>query len=92
MNYELKQTKKLLYRFKDNFFIVPANEKSEAGKGKLNIEGIEVRIDPPAEAQIFDEAWRINRDYFTIPVCMAQTGSHEEEIRSLLPSLPSRRT
>jgi tricorn protease len=35
------------------------------GKGKLNIDAIEVRIDPRAEwAQILDEAWRINRDYF----------------------------
>jgi tricorn protease len=34
-------------------------------KGKLNLDAVEVRIDPPAEwAQIFDEAWRINRDYF----------------------------
>ncbi|MBY0523749.1 MAG: PDZ domain-containing protein [Gemmataceae bacterium] len=38
------------------------------GKGKLRTEAIEVRIDPRAEwEQIFDEAWRINRDYFYDP-------------------------
>jgi tricorn protease len=42
--------------------------KPESGKGKLNIEAIEVRVEPRAEwAQIFDEAWRINRDYFYDP-------------------------
>ena len=38
------------------------------GKGKLKVEAIEVRIDPRAEwPQIFDEVWRINRDYFYDP-------------------------
>ncbi|MBI3407055.1 MAG: PD40 domain-containing protein [Planctomycetes bacterium] len=38
------------------------------GKGKLNIDAIEVRVDPRAEwPQILDEAWRINRDYFYDP-------------------------
>ena len=38
------------------------------GKGKLRTEAIEVRIDPRAEwHQIFEEAWRINRDYFYDP-------------------------
>jgi tricorn protease len=35
------------------------------GKGKLKVDTIEVRVDPPAEwRQMFHEAWRINRDYF----------------------------
>jgi tricorn protease len=38
------------------------------GKGKLKVEAVEVRIDPRAEwPQIFDEAWRVNRDYFYDP-------------------------
>jgi tricorn protease len=38
------------------------------GKGKLNLDAVEVRIDPRAEwAEIFAEAWRINRDYFYDP-------------------------
>lgn len=57
--------KKILYRSKDSWSIAELKDKIEAGKGKLNIDSIEVRIDPRAEwAQIFDEAWRINRDYF----------------------------
>ena len=38
------------------------------GDGKLNLDAIEVRVDPRAEwKQIFDEAWRINRDFFYDP-------------------------
>ena len=37
-------------------------------KGKLNVAAIEVRVEPRTEwRQIFDEAWRINRDYFYDP-------------------------
>jgi tricorn protease len=37
-------------------------------KGRLKTEAIEVRVEPRAEwRQIFDEAWRINRDYFYDP-------------------------
>jgi tricorn protease len=36
-----------------------------ASKGKLNLDGLEIRVDPKAEwPEILDEAWRINRDYF----------------------------
>ena len=45
----------------------PASPAAAGGptKGKLNLDAVEVRVDPPAEwAQILHEAWRINRDYF----------------------------
>jgi tricorn protease len=43
-------------------------EKPEPGKGMLNIDAIQVKTDAKAEwPQIFDEAWRINRDYFYDP-------------------------
>ncbi|TMQ32052.1 MAG: peptidase S41, partial [Planctomycetota bacterium] len=43
----------------------PAGPSAEPGKGKLNVDAIEVRVEPRAEwPQIFREAWRINRDYF----------------------------
>lgn len=60
--------KKLLYFTPDYAtFIVPA-DKVEAGKGKVPVDEIEVRVDPVAEwTQIFNEAWRINRDYFYAP-------------------------
>ena len=42
--------------------------RSSRAEGRLNVDGIEVRVDPRAEwKQIFDEAWRINRDYFYAP-------------------------
>src|SRR5205814_9076212 len=37
---------------------------SSDGGGKLNLDAIEVRVDPRAEwKQILHEAWRINRDF-----------------------------
>src|SRR6185503_7028774 len=57
--------KKLLYGTNNSWGIVPTVGKVQPGQGKINVDAIEVRIDPPAEwAQIFNEAWRINRDYF----------------------------
>lgn len=46
----------------------PAAPGGEAASGKIDLEAIEVRIDPRAEwKQIFEEAWRINRDFFYDP-------------------------
>ncbi|BCS31556.1 tricorn protease [Luteitalea sp. TBR-22] len=57
--------KKLLYRNGSSFHVVPASKKTDGSEGKVNVEAVQVRIDPQAEwPQIFDEAWRINRDYF----------------------------
>jgi tricorn protease len=42
--------------------------KFTKGEGALNLEAISVPVEPRAEwAQIFHEAWRINRDYFYAP-------------------------
>ena len=58
-------TKKLLYRNGTNYHVVVTAKKAEATDGKVNIDALQVRVDPQAEwPQIFDEAWRINRDYF----------------------------
>lgn len=60
--------KKILYVKDGSWGIVNAGEKPEPGKGILNIADIQVKIDPAAEwAEIFDEAWRVNRDYFYDP-------------------------
>jgi len=58
--------KKVLYAGAGNaFFLIALQPKPQPGQGRLNVEAIEVRVDPPAEwPQIFEEAWRINRDYF----------------------------
>ena len=57
--------KKILYGVRDAYFIQPLADKIQPGQGRINADAIEVRIDPRAEwTQIFNEAWRINRDYF----------------------------
>ena len=60
--------KKLLYRNANNWSIVPTTRAILPAEGRIAMDSIEVRIDPRAEwKQIFDEAWRINRDYFYAP-------------------------
>jgi tricorn protease len=60
--------KKMLFIKNNNWGITNAGEKPEPGKGMLNVAAIQVKIDPVAEwPEIFDEAWRINRDYFYDP-------------------------
>ena len=62
--------KKLLYRIKENWAIASASAKKiESSEAKMvKIDAIEVKIDPRAEwPEMFDEAWRINRDYFYDP-------------------------
>ena len=84
--------KKLLYTARDAAFIVPAAEKPEPGKGKLNIDAVEVRIDPRAEwPQIFNEAWRINRDYFYDPnMHGADWPAMRQKYSAFLPHLATR--
>ena len=58
--------KKLLYTTGEQWGIADAGPK--ISDGKLAVDSIQVRIDPMAEwRQIFDEVWRINRDYFYDP-------------------------
>ncbi len=60
--------KKLLYRNAAAWSIVPTTRRIEPSEGRIAVDAIEVRVDPSAEwKQIFDEAWRINRDYFYAP-------------------------
>ena len=60
--------KKVLYAKDRAFFITLMGPKIAPGEGRIAAADIEVRIDPRAEwAQIFNEAWRINRDYFYAP-------------------------
>ncbi|MRR12323.1 peptidase S41, partial [bacterium] len=64
--------KKLLTRVKESWSVGPAGKKGDAkpgdGDGRLKIDAVQVRVDPRAEwPEIFDEVWRINRDYFYDP-------------------------
>ncbi len=59
---------KMLYEYAGKYGITQAGSKPAGGKGKLNTAAIEVKTEPLAEwRNIFNEAWRINRDYFYDP-------------------------
>jgi tricorn protease len=84
--------KKMLYSKGETMGICDAAKKPEAGKGTLNTGALEVKVDPVSEwRQIFNEAWRINRDYFYDP------GMHgtnwlamKEKYESFLPDVECR--
>jgi tricorn protease len=60
--------KRVLVRVKQSYSISELGDKIDTAKFKLPVDKIEVKIDPLAEwREIFEEAWRINRDYFYDP-------------------------
>lgn len=60
--------KKILYRQRRNLGIMDARPGQKAGAGKLDLDNLEMRIDPRAEwKQVYDDAWRIVRDWFYDP-------------------------
>jgi tricorn protease len=60
--------KRALLRVKEDWYLVDVADKLDLAKFKLDVGRIQVKVDPPAEwAQMLDEAWRINRDYFYDP-------------------------
>lgn len=60
--------KKMIYSKGKTIGITAVGEKPKAGKGILNTAALQVKIDPLQEwPNIFNEAWRINRDYFYDP-------------------------
>jgi tricorn protease len=83
---------KMLYNKGQNWGISDACRKPEAGKGMLNVAAIEIKIDPVAEwKQIFDEAWRINRDYFYDPgMHGANWPAMKEKYAAFLPDVACR--
>jgi tricorn protease len=57
------------------FGIADAGKPIDKAETALAVDKLQVRIDPVAEwRQIYDEVWRINRDYFYDPACTAPTG------------------
>ncbi|MBM4130696.1 hypothetical protein FJ250_06665, partial [bacterium] len=57
--------KKLIYRAGSKYGIVDCGKPAKVGDGKLATGGVKLRIDRVAEfRQMFDEAWRIQRDFF----------------------------
>lgn len=60
--------KKMLFAKGNTWGITSTGEKPDATNGSLNTSDLSVKFDPVAEwPNIFDEAWRVNRDYFYDP-------------------------
>lgn len=85
--------KKMLYVASGNWFISGSGEKGEPGKGMINLNDVQVKMDPKDEwPQIFDEAWRINRDYFYDPgMHGANWAAMKKKYEVFLPHLSCRR-
>jgi tricorn protease len=59
---------KMLYRVKDDWFLVGTGQPAKPGEGALKLDGLEVRVDPRAEwRQIYREVFRIERDFLYDP-------------------------
>lgn len=59
--------KMAMYRSGEDFGIIKINPGQKAGAGKLNLSGLEMKVDPRREwNQIYTDAWRIFRDYFYV--------------------------
>jgi tricorn protease len=85
--------KKLLYSTRDSWSIAALQAgKVNPADGRLAVADVEVRIDPRAEwAQVFDEAWRINRDYFyAANMHGINWSAMKEKYGALLPDAASR--
>lgn len=59
---------KLLYRRDKDWFIAATDAAPKPGEGRIGVDAISLRVDPRQEwAQMYREAWRLQRDYFYDP-------------------------
>ncbi len=59
---------KILYRQGTRWAISPTAAPPKSGEGTLNVDNIELFVDPQAEwKQMYKEVWRIERDFFYDP-------------------------
>ena len=80
--------KKIIYAAPDNSYgIVSAMGKAKPGDGKLNLADVKVLVDPQREwAQIYQEVWRIERDFFYVEnLHGANWEAVQEKYRKFLP-------
>jgi len=68
------ERREMLFSNKGKWSITITGQKP-AADAMLNTSLLQVKIFPQEEwKNIFDEAWRVNRDYSTIQICTALTG------------------
>ncbi len=59
---------KLLYKKDDSFYIADSTKGLDDDGSKLNLDDMEVYVDPPSDwRQMYHEVWRIERDFFYDP-------------------------
>lgn len=59
--------KKIMYRSADTYGIIDIAADQKVGAGKLNLDNLEMKIDPKKEwKQIYTDGWRIFRDYYYV--------------------------
>ncbi len=83
----------LIYKAKGQAGIVKTSEKSQnAGDGAIDLSGMEMYLDPMKEwVQMFNEAWRMERDFFYIPNMHGlDWPAVRKQYAALLPSLSHR--
>lgn len=68
-NYHLSaDCQKTVYRAGATYGVVDTGQKANVGDGKVDYRDVRIVLDRPAEfLQIFNEAWRIQRDWFYDP-------------------------
>ena len=60
--------KHLVYRAGSTYGVVEVGKPAEVGDGKIDLAGVRIKVEREKEfAQMFDEAWRIERDWFYDP-------------------------
>jgi tricorn protease len=84
--------KKVILRDSGGLWLVAIGDSIDKSKGPLPIASIQVKIDPREEwREIFDEAWRINRDCFYDPAMHgADWAKMKEKYAQFIPHLTTR--
>jgi tricorn protease len=92
-NYQVAaKGKKFIYRSGSDYGIADLSAGQKAGAGKLDLDRMELRIDPLTEwRQIYVDAWRIMRDWFYDPdMHRVDWDGMREKYAVLLPHLAHR--
>ena len=87
-----KDGSKVLYRAKDDFGIVDVADGKKVGDGKMTTSPMMALVDPPQEwMQMFNEAWRLERDFYYDPAMGGlDWKAVGEQYRSLVPYVAHR--